>query len=198
MDNSPAGWIVRMIAAAVGVATVAHHPARQAPATIEINGQKVFEGDATFVNSRCLFPISFGQGAGVQAYWDSQTGIAVFNKAGQNVAVKADRPFIVSFLSDGNGWLKEQSSLGLDFDPLVVRIETPPLKQNDELLVPIRVIAGALNADYRTDVVWVKETRTVSVTVPEWNQNSRAADPQSWSAPRFLLDTFSRAEQAQQ
>jgi len=195
------GLIALIVAAAIGGGgTVTHYARKEAPATIVINGEEVYRGPATFRNDRVMFPLDFAEGANIQAWWDKENGIAVLHVDDANVAVKAENQALLVFLSEGDDWLAKPgreslSALGLPFDPQVVRMETAPLVEDGQLLLPLRVIAASLHADPFQDVRWVAQERTAYITAAGWTRQEEGADcPKAFTAPRFLLETFEQAE----
>jgi len=189
MSDRPAGWIAAAVAAAVGLGTTGHHGQTQAPVTVVLNGQAIYSGPATFRNDRVLYPLNFGQGAGVVAYYDEEHQIGVLHRGDENIAVKADSPLFLAFLSQGDAWL-EGGDLGLPFDPLEVTAETPPQEHKGELFVPIRVLAAALNVNPNTDVQWDEKARTVYVAAPGVQPSAVSNGTKSFSAPPFLIEAF--------
>ncbi len=164
--------------------------------SIKVNDRVVYQGDA-LVRDDLLFPLSFAPRAGVQAYFDKQSGIAVLHRESENVAVKADAPQMLVFLSNGDRWLKEgcDSALGASFDPLLVPMESVPVVKEGELFLPLRTIAAALLADPEQDMKWSKAERTVSITTATpLDKNAEA--PQPFTAPDFLKTAFAGNRQS--
>jgi|SRR5579871_1278932 len=183
-------WVALTVAAVVGIGGAVHHYTRQdAPARIVVNNQVVYDGTVRFRNDRIMFPLEFAQKAGVQAYYDPETNIAVLRQGNDNIAVKAETPVMLVFPSDGDRWLTEgEEALGGPFDPLRVPMETAPMGDDGQLLLPLRVIAAALQVDPNT-VEWDNDTQTATI-----NTTAPLAGPadacRSFSAPDFLKQAF--------
>jgi hypothetical protein len=179
------------VAAVVGTGTVANHYHRkEAPARIQVNGQVIYEGTAVFRNDRIMFPLNFAQQAGVRAFYDAGSRIAVLHQENDNIAVKAGSDTMLAFLSDGDRWLHEgnEAALGVPFDPLRVPAETAPIHEKNELCVPLRVVAAALHVD-PSEVGWDSASRTASFTSPV-PLYSPVDAPQPFTAPAFLARAF--------
>ncbi len=175
-------WVALLVSVAVGTGVaVNHYNRKEAPARIVVNGTVVYDGTAVFRNDRIMFPLGFAQKAGVQAFYDPQTHIAVLRQGTDNVAVKAESLTLIAFLSEGDGWLREgEAGLRAPFDPLRVPMETAPMVEGGQLCLPLRVIAAALHTD-PNDVKWDQTTRTATITTRKRIEPNPLPDASVWA-----------------
>ncbi len=174
-----------------------------APVTLVINGQTLFSGPADFRNDRLMLPVETLSAAGCRAYVDDQSGVLVLSAEGANVAVMADQPRLLVFASDlpPDQWSPSAKGPFLDPEvPLYVAqdgsMATAPMLIDGQVLVPIRMLYGALDVDPRTGVTWDSATRTVTIAAPGWTP-SQSAHPLAFHAPQFLVDELRRGVESQ-